>query len=424
MVAAFVWQLRYQLLAQLQHTDASAFLLMLVLIVVSVIADSVTIQIAYHTKTSFGGSVLYLMAVLLTPESAVLATAIAQLVAQLIHRRKRRLLWFDITTDVSRFVLIVAAAAAVHAWAAPHFDDLITLGLPALLILVGDFFTMPLLIAPITGQPPHQVLAVNAASVWMIDGAQYLIATPLAALALYSPTLLPLFLIPLVLIYRVFLRHFHLQDSTRTLLENMADLVDLRDPYTGGHSRRVATTTAKLLEQLQFEGENFDLIVMAARVHDIGKVGVPDAILNKPDRLTDEERRLMERHPVLGANLLLRYPDFVRGVMMIRHHHERFDGGGYPDGLVGSAIPFGSLVIAVADTWDALTSDRPYRCGMSHEHAALVLFEGRDRQWRADLVDALLIALGHETLLHRMLLENEQVPLVQGGASQSSSLAP
>jgi HD-GYP domain-containing protein (c-di-GMP phosphodiesterase class II) len=415
--ATLVWQLRHMLSAELRQLDLPTALLALALIVASIIAESVTIQIDYRTKTSFAGSIFYLMAVLLSPGQALLATFVATLISQLIHRRKRRLLWFDIATDVSRFMLIVTVAAVVHAWAAPRLDDLLVLGLPALLILVGDFLSMPLLIAPITGQPPHVVLRTNAASVWLIDGAQYLIAVPVAATAISAPTILPLLLIPLVLVYQVFLRHYHLQDSTRTLLENMADMVDLRDPYTGGHSRRVAETTAAILAHLAIEGVDADLIVMAARVHDIGKVGVPDAILNKPARLTDEERQMMEQHPVLGANLLLRYPDFARGVTIIRHHHERVDGGGYPDGLVGSSIPFGSLVIAVADTWDALTSDRPYRSGMNSEGAARILFEGRGTQWRADLVDALLIALGHEALLAAFVAESREALAVTSGRS-------
>lgn len=422
--AAFVWQLCAALGAQLLLIDFRTALLMVSLMAASIFADSVTIQIAHHTKTSFGGSMLYLMAVLLTPELALLATLLATLTAQLIHRRKRRLLWFDIVTDVCRFTLIVTVAAAVHTWAAPHRADLLTLGLPALLILAGDFITMPLLIAPITGQPPREVLRSNAATLWLVDGVQYLIAVPLAATAIYAPTILPLLVIPLVLVYRVFLRHYHLQDGTRILLENMADLVDLRDPYTGGHSRRVAELTAKVLAQLGVEGEDANLIVMAARVHDIGKVGVPDAILNKPARLTDEERLQMEQHPVLGANLLLRYPDFARGVMIIRHHHERIDGGGYPDGLAGTVIPFGSLVIAVADTWDALTSDRPYRKGMSPERAAQILYDGRGTQWRADLVDAMLVALGHAALLDAFASESREEPAAAAIPSHPASQTP
>jgi HD-GYP domain-containing protein (c-di-GMP phosphodiesterase class II) len=137
-------------------------------------------------------------------------------------------------------------------------------------------------------------------------------------------------------------------------------------------------------------GAEVDLIISAARVHDIGKIGVPDHILNKPGPLTPEERAIMETHPVLGADLLLRYPDFMRGVDIVRHHHESWNGTGYPSKLAGYAIPFGARVIAVADSYDAMTSDRPYRRGMTPARAAQILREGRGKQWDTSIVDAFL----------------------------------
>ncbi len=173
----------------------------------------------------------------------------------------------------------------------------------------------------------------------------------------------------------------------------MADAVDLRDAYTGGHSRRVTDYSAAILRELGLHGPEVDLILAAARVHDIGKIGLPDAILHKPGRLTDEERAAMELHPLHGEALLTRYRDFARGVAIVRHHHESWDGAGYPDGLARTDIPFGARVVAVADSFDAMTSDRPYRKGMPVEKAAAILREGRGTQWDAALVDALLRAL-------------------------------
>jgi putative two-component system response regulator len=102
---------------------------------------------------------------------------------------------------------------------------------------------------------------------------------------------------------------------------------------------------------------------------------------------------LMERHPELGADLLKRYPDFARGVDIVRHHHEAWDGSGYPHRLRGTEIPFGSRVIAVADSFDAMTSDRPYRRGMSFEQASSILRDGRGKQWEGRVVDAFLASL-------------------------------
>jgi HD-GYP domain-containing protein (c-di-GMP phosphodiesterase class II) len=119
-------------------------------------------------------------------------------------------------------------------------------------------------------------------------------------------------------------------------------------------------------------------------------------VLNKPGRLDPEERAVMETDAERGAELLRRYPDFARGVGIVRHHHESWDGTGYPHRLAGRSIPFGARVIAVADSYDAMTSDRPYRRGMSVARAAAILREGRGQQWDAEIVDAFLRSMAHQ----------------------------
>jgi HD-GYP domain-containing protein (c-di-GMP phosphodiesterase class II) len=148
-----------------------------------------------------------------------------------------------------------------------------------------------------------------------------------------------------------------------------------------------------ILREMGLSGPELDLIVAAARVHDLGKIGMPDHILLKDGQLQDEEWEIMKAHPERGAQLLQRYPDFSRGVEIVRHHHERWDGQGYPHGLRDASIPFGARVIAVADSYDAMTSDRPYRRGMSPARAAVILREGRSKQWDPAIVDAFLVSI-------------------------------
>jgi putative nucleotidyltransferase with HDIG domain len=181
-----------------------------------------------------------------------------------------------------------------------------------------------------------------------------------------------------------------MRSHTRQVLESMADAVDLRDPYTGGHSRRVAAYCAQILKELGIYGPEVDLIVSAARVHDIGKIGIPDEILKKPRRLTPAEKAIMDAHTQQGAQLLARYPDFARGVEIVRHHHERWDGQGYPSRLGGLDIPLGARVVAVADSFDAMTTDRPYRRALSMQQAATILRQERGQQWDSTIVDACL----------------------------------
>jgi putative two-component system response regulator len=176
-------------------------------------------------------------------------------------------------------------------------------------------------------------------------------------------------------------------DNARETLESMADAVDARDPGMGQHSLRVSIYTATLLHALNVSEPDFTLIINAARFHDIGKIVISDQVLNKPARLSEDERTEVKGHPELGANLLWLYPEFRASAEMVLHHHERVDGQGYPHGLAGDRIPFGARVIAVADTFDAMTSDRAYRKGISIHQATQMLLKGRELQWDREIVE-------------------------------------
>jgi HD-GYP domain-containing protein (c-di-GMP phosphodiesterase class II) len=131
-----------------------------------------------------------------------------------------------------------------------------------------------------------------------------------------------------------------------------------------------------------------ETIRSAARVHDLGKIGVPDDVLRKPGKLTDEEWQLMRQHAEKGYQVLARFPEYTAGREMVHAHHEHWDGSGYPRGLAGNAIPLGAQIIAAADTFDAMTSDRPYRKALPIEVAAAELARGRGRQWSPAVIDA------------------------------------
>jgi HD-GYP domain-containing protein (c-di-GMP phosphodiesterase class II) len=149
----------------------------------------------------------------------------------------------------------------------------------------------------------------------------------------------------------------------------MADVIDLRDPYTAGHSKRVATYSRRLAVAIALPDRQTDVIESGALLHDIGKIGIPDAVLFKPAQLDTDERRVISTHPVIGARLLGGISAMADIVPCVLHHHEKLDGTGYPDGLAGETIPIGARIIAVADTFDAMTTDRPYRRALSVETA-------------------------------------------------------
>jgi putative nucleotidyltransferase with HDIG domain len=151
----------------------------------------------------------------------------------------------------------------------------------------------------------------------------------------------------------------------------LAQAVELRDEYTGGHTMRVTTYSLLLAEHLHLSMSDMELIRIGTPLHDIGKIGIDDAILRKPDRLTPQEFAIMKTHTVKGAEIVATVPDLQSIIPIVRSHHERWDGRGYPDALGGEAIPQLARVVGIADAFDAMTSDRPYRKGM----AADVAFE-------------------------------------------------
>jgi HD-GYP domain-containing protein (c-di-GMP phosphodiesterase class II) len=161
----------------------------------------------------------------------------------------------------------------------------------------------------------------------------------------------------------------------------LAQAVELRDEYTGGHTLRVSTYSILLAEHLQMSPEDIDLIRIGTPLHDIGKIGIDDAILRKPDKLTPEEFEAMKLHTVKGDEIIKTIPDLVPIRPIVRHHHERWDGRGYPDGLGGEAISPLARVVALADAFDAMTSDRPYRKGMPAEAAFAEIEKQAGRQF-------------------------------------------
>jgi putative nucleotidyltransferase with HDIG domain len=174
--------------------------------------------------------------------------------------------------------------------------------------------------------------------------------------------------------------------------------LDARDKETEGHSRRVVEYTRLVAVELGISGDELKILCHGALLHDIGKIGVPDAILHKPDKLTEQEWQVMRRHPEIGALMVEEVEYLAEARRIILHHHERWDGRGYPLGLRGTQITLGARAFAVADTVDAITQDRPYRRGRSFDEAREELRVHRGTQFDPDAVDAFL-ALDHEALI-------------------------
>ncbi len=181
-----------------------------------------------------------------------------------------------------------------------------------------------------------------------------------------------------------------LQQSYLHAIRGLAKAIEARDPYTAGHTDRVSRLAELIAHELGWDRAQIDNLVMGCTLHDIGKIGVPDAILNKPGRLTEEERKKMNSHPKLGYNIIHGIDLFKPAIPYIIAHHEWYDGTGYPKGLKGKDIPIEGRLLAVADTFDAIMSDRPYRKGGSLAKAISELQNFSGRQFDPALVEVFI----------------------------------
>lgn len=169
-----------------------------------------------------------------------------------------------------------------------------------------------------------------------------------------------------------------------------AQAVSFKDLITGEHSRAVERLALGMGLEAGLEGDELEALALGALLHDAGKIGVPDAVLGEPGPLGPEERALVERHPEIGAKILGSLPVLAPVVPAVMHHHERWDGEGYPHGLRGEAIPFAARLVAVADAFDVITRDRPYRRGVSPEAALAEVRGGSGGPFDPAAVGALL----------------------------------
>jgi putative nucleotidyltransferase with HDIG domain len=179
-----------------------------------------------------------------------------------------------------------------------------------------------------------------------------------------------------------------LRRSYTATVRALSNAVEFRDAYTGKHAERVAAYGLEIAHRLDLPVAGQSEIEFGFLLHDIGKVAIPDAILHKPDALSDSERRLMAQHPVIGAEIIRGIEFLDSAAEIVRHHHERWDGQGYPDGLAGEQIPLAARVFAVADVFDALTTDRPYRRASSLSVAREMITAESATQFDPDVVEA------------------------------------
>lgn len=390
--------------------SASELSAIAVLAVLAAIAE----LLAFGLPRSGQGSLAfipYLAAVMVVPSwGTVAAAAIVKLLSELATRRE----WPKLAFNIAQLVISLTCAIAVYrlfGGVGILTDNATTLaettrnvGLAAFVAFVVAFVSNTLLvqgvIAIASGERLSRVIRDNVLPSMSVDVLAspivfvfaWLYAThgPIAAIAVW---------VPLLGIRQLTKARIDLEQTNTELLELMVRSIEARDTYTSGHSRRVRDYAEIVARAAGLSNRSVEHVCRAALLHDVGKIHEKYApILAKTDKLTPEEWRLMQQHPDDGAELVSTMTRLRDLIPAIRHHHEQWDGSGYPLALKGEAIPFAARIIALADTIDAMTSERPYRRAMGGQEVRAELLRCRGKQFDPALVDKLLERTAWEKL--------------------------
>jgi putative nucleotidyltransferase with HDIG domain len=381
--------------------------LMLVLLVLGAAAANFPVMVVPRYKTDTGPAIDLAFVLLFSPATAVALVGLTRILGDgvLCFRRNpqtgtRRRSPIDLVFNTSQLMVAAACAAIIYhgviasaALGSGLAAQLVAAALAATALYVVSTSAVVIAAGRMLRRSAFDVWAEAAGIELKQTAAIYVAGYLLAVLSNGRPLLAVVMMGPIAALQLALNRSAQIREQTVAAVESMADVVDRRDPYTYQHSQDVAAYAVRTARQLHLADRDVEMIRLAARVHDLGKIAVPDSVLHKQGRLTNEEFELMKRHPQDGADILAKFPEYRSGRELVLAHHERIDGRGYPRGLSGSEIPLGARIIAVADAWDAMTSNRPYRSALDQDVALGELMRGRGTQWDSDVVDSFAATL-------------------------------
>jgi putative nucleotidyltransferase with HDIG domain len=366
---------------------------------VALMAEKQSVHISAHTQVSISALPILFAAVVQGPLAAMVVGACA-LLGDFGRPYTRWLVWTASRSLVAG--LAGLAAFALVSDSSSFAGLLLAVAVAAIVEAAGDIGVTAITAALRRNGYLEPVRAMSQLVLATVPLYTPLIAALAYAYRELSPWTLLLFFMPALAAQRL----LTLYEEQRELAANLAQAnqrleranlsfasalvaaLDARDRYTAGHSAAVAVYARDIAERLQLPEDQQQLAHLAGLVHDIGKVGLPAGLLEKPGALTLEERRIMEEHSVIGERILANVEDYCEIATIVRHHHERWDGNGYPDGIPGQEIPLISRIISVADAYNAMTSGRPYRDAMPSRVARLRLAQAVESQFDTTVVAA------------------------------------
>ena len=391
--------------------------------VLGIASDSSFLPLPRISTARVGSSVVFVpflaTVMLFQPPWPMVIAGVTGLVSQVVIRRK------ELTRaafNTAQYMLGVGLGALAYTSLGGHVGfDRIELNITAFAVLVLVFFivnqgTVSLAVSLTTDISLREAWSRIASGSLIYDLVSSSLAIVLAYLFIRFQVIgLAVLVLPLFFVRHMYQMNLHVERVNRELLELMVKAIEARDPYTSGHSLRVSEYARSMARELGLPPKHVDDIATAALLHDVGKIHEDFApLLRKAGRLTPEERMLMQNHPVRSADLAGTIADFRGRVQSdIRNHHENYDGTGYPDGLAGDSIPIGARIIMVADTIDAMTTDRPYRKALSLAKALEEMVRHSGRQFDPKLVELVSKSPAIRRLLGPQLVQEAAPPSMQ-----------
>lgn len=341
-----------------------------------------------QTEVTVSLGITFAVACIWPPEQAMLLVLIQAIVSDLVTHKSADKIVFNAALSAT---VIGGTSIIYHHFAVSQLGflegaNLLAVGLAAVYYIVVESVMLSGLFSTLSHRPLVGVLVSFLRQSWLDFAAFLPLGMVVTALFRENPLGI-LFLVPtFLLLYFSLKREQALRNQTEAILEKLVDVLESKSPETAQHSKRVRAWVEDICNELGMESGEEDMVLQAAVLHDLGKVGLDDSLLRKPGLSAEEFHHIME-HPGVSAALLEGLTLFEGGRDIVLHHHERYDGKGYPDHLAGENIPFGARIIAVADSFDAMVSSRPYRAkSLTVMEALKILDQERGAQFDPELV--------------------------------------
>ncbi len=379
---------------------SNIWLAILFFLTISIFAEFIPVDLPVGGVISIGFPIDFVLILVYGPALAMLITALGALIGEIIERKVS---WYKIIFNTSQYALTagIAGIAYQQAGGVVGAQNIFRFILPAAICALTYCIVNITLFVMVVSFAQN----VRIATIWRTSIKEtvpsYVAEAPmgfLMAIVYVEVGIIGilLFFLPLLLARRSFELYTKMRKVYLDTIRALAAAIDAKDPYTKGHSERVAEMSLALAQELNLSDRDIENIEYTALLHDIGKIGIADNILGKESKLTNKEFDKIKEHTIMGAKIIEPVDFLKNSYKAIYHHHEKYNGKGYPDGLKSEDIPLSARIIAVADAYDAMGSDRPYRKKLNHIQILRELKEQSKKQFDPEVVKALISVLDRE----------------------------